>query len=77
MNADLKIHAVAAFEPSRDMTALLAERATLDQRLETWRDLMLAADDGMAGDINFDPEPLVARLEIVDAKITILRRRLN
>ena len=77
MHNMLQLQAVAAFEPAREITALLAERALLDQKLETWRDLMSAADDGMHGDIDIEPERVMARLELVEARIATLQRRLH
>ncbi len=77
MHADMKIHAVAPFEPVREIKALLAERALIEERLDTWRDLMTAADDGMDGNINFNPELLVARLETVESRIMTLRRHVH
>jgi hypothetical protein len=77
MNMTPRLGIAAKSNPAGEMEALLAERHLLNEKLETWRSLMTAADDGMDGDIWIDPEPIAARLDIVHARITLLRRRLH
>mgnify|MGYP003539123881 CR=1 FL=1 len=77
MQTQSQIFTIHSGAKSRELEALASERALLDQKLETWRDLMSAADDGMHGDINIDPERITARLDAVEARIAMLRRRLH